>query len=200
MNLEKMIRDHNKLINLKEDFIGSIICKKLLVPVGVKFDGHVIAEEIYIKGQFDGYAQASTFYAEESAVLDGVIVADKVMNKSLNQNVRISTRLFKMVDPLFSSEAQVDLLVDAAVEAAIAEASVIGSADIEISDSDFAEFNSAADEAVENAVTTDIDGDVVVDIEANFASETVSHEIVTDIVLAPASTVSERSGLLPSLF
>jgi hypothetical protein len=198
MALEKIIRDHNKQINLKEDFYGSIVCKKLLVPVGVKCYGHVIAEEIYIKGQFDGHAQATTFYADETAVLDGAIYADKVMNKSLNQNVRINTRLYKLIDPLFSSEAQVDLLVDAAVEAALTEASLVGEEDIEINENDFSEFNSVADESVDTAA--EIDSDFMSDVEAELVLSSANLDADPVAVSAPVLVTPERSGLLPSLF
>jgi len=200
MSLEKMIRDQNKQISLKEDFNGSIVCKKLLVPLGIKFDGHVIAEEIYVKGQFDGYAQATTFYADESAVLDGVIIAEKVMNKSLNQNVRINTRLFKMVDPLFSTEAQVDQLVDAAVEAALAEALVAKSPELGIEEPDFAEFGTGQHEAGEavSFAAERLRTESVQFVEQTPAKVAVDLEVERVAISAPAS--ADRSGPMPSLF
>lgn len=125
MSKEKMIRDSNRQEVLKENFSGSIVCKKLKVPVGIKFQGHVIAEELYVQGEFDGYAEVAVFYSDESAVLDGTIIAGVSKNKSLDQNVRINTRLYKMVKPLFSTEASVTSLIDTAVQAALAEAKVV---------------------------------------------------------------------------
>ncbi len=200
MSREKMIRDHDKQISLKEDFSGSIVCKKLLVPLGIKFDGHVIAEEIYVKGQFDGYAQATTFYADESAVLDGVIIADKVNNKSLSQNARINTRLFKMVDPLFSTEAQIEALVEAAVQAALAEASVVTSPELGIEETDFPEFGAEQHEVVEsvNSAAERLRAERVQFVEQTPVKPAVDLEVERVAISAPAS--ADRSGPMPSLF
>lgn len=124
MTEKRMVRDENKLLTLEEDFYGSIYCKKLMIPQGIKCVGHVVAEEIQVKGEFDGYAQASVFYAFNTSKLDGVIFADEVHNNSRDQGARIDSRLYKMVAPLFTTEAQINALIETAVEAALAQAAL----------------------------------------------------------------------------
>lgn len=121
MSHNQVIHDENRSINLEKDFSGSIICKKLLIPVGVKFVGHVVAEEMYVKGEFDGYAQVKAFYADETSKLDGTIVADKVRNKSNDQNIRTNTRVSMALAPMAVTPTQLEALIEAAVDSAIAE-------------------------------------------------------------------------------
>jgi hypothetical protein len=105
-----------------------------------------------------------------------------------------------LIDPLFSSEAQVDLLVDAAVEAALTEASLVGEEDIEINENDFSEFNSVADESVDTAVRAEIDSDFMSDVEAELVLSSANLDADPVAVSAPVLVTPERSGLLPSLF